>query len=107
MKKIDKWLLASIICNSYCISVIFYFGYITYVLKSYNKYPLLGISVTIMWVLGYLCHRRYSKNNKNSYVDDVMYDPDKKKFIRNKIVLYTAIALAVVLVGVFYPPIIM
>ena len=107
MKKIDKCLLASMICLSYSLLVIFYFGYITYILKSYNKSSLLGLSVTIMWVIGYLCYRKSGKDNKNNYVDDVMYDPDKKKFIRNKVVLITAIILAVVLVGVFYPLIFM
>ena len=106
-QKIDKWKLAAIICHTYCILGIFYFGYITFVLKSYNKYPLLGLSFTIMIILGNICHWKYNKKNKDSYVNDVMYDPDKKRFIRNKIVLYVAIALTAVLVGVFYPLIFM
>ena len=106
-QKIEKWKLAGIICHTYCILGIFYLGYITFVLKSYNKYPLLGLSFTIVYILGNICHWKYRKKKKYSYVDDVMYDPDKKKFIRNKIILYVAIALTVVLVGVFYPIIFM
>jgi multisubunit Na+/H+ antiporter MnhB subunit len=91
MKKLAIFNVLGIIC--------FVIWMITMILQVHHPHPYRGLIGNLVLVTGLILFFIYSRINQ---IKSPLYDPDKKKHIRNWVVLILADALIVVIVGFLY-----